>query len=106
MIVIQKVQSLIERVGTGVCKVTAVKIKTALPVPTSCEAVELNTDMNDSAKLARRDNFLYLFEVMREAALLEYQKLKILAFCDRNKNIVFFNGGNEGLFAKHVKAVL
>ena len=106
VIIIQKVKRLVKRVRSCVCKVAAVKIKTALPVPTSCKAVELNADMNDSSQFARRDNFLYLKEIVSKAALLENKKLKPLAFCKSNENIIFFNGGNEGLFAKNVKAVL
>ena len=106
VVIIQKVKRLIEGVRTCVCKVTAVKIKAALPVPTSCKAVELNAYVNDSSQLARCDNFLYLKEVVCKAALLENEKLKSLAFCKRNENIIFFNSGNEGLFAKNVEAML
>ena len=106
VIIIQKVKRLIERVRACICKVAAVKIEAALPVPTSCKAVELDTDVNDSSQLARRDDLLYLKEIVGKAALLENKKLKSLAFGKRNENIIFFNGGNEGLFAKNVEAVL
>lgn len=106
VVIIQKVECLIERMRAGVGKVTAVKIKTALPVPTPCKVVELDTDMNDPSQFARGDDLFYLFEIVSKAALLENKKLKSLAFGDGNENIVFFNGGNKGLFAKHVEAVL
>ena len=106
VIIVQKVERLIERMGAGVREVAAVKIETALPVPTSCKAVELDTDVNDSSQFARCDDLLNLKEVVSKTALLEDKKLKSLAFGKRNENIIFFNGRNEGLFAKNVEAVL
>ena len=106
VIIIKDIQRLIERVRTGVCKVAAVKVETALPVPTSCIAVELNADVNDSAEHARCDNLFNLKEIVCKAALLEYQKLCALFFGKAYENIVFFNGRHEGLFAQHVEAVL
>ena len=106
VVIIQKVECLVKRMRSGVCKVAAVEVKTALPVPTSCKIVELDTDVNDSSQFARSDDLFYLFEIVSKAALLENEKLKSLAFGNGNENIVFFNGGNKGLFAKNVKAVL
>ena len=105
IVCVQNVERLVQRVRTRVGKVTAVKVQTALPVPAASVAVELNADVHNSAQNAGGDDFLDLEEIVCKTALLEHQKMTAVLFCRLAEIVKLLDGGNAGLFAKHVQTV-